>query len=219
MTDVKQKRIRVFLVDDHPSVREGMRSYLAGRSIDVVGEASDAPEALRKVKKLGPDVIILDVNLPSMDGWDLALRLGRLVPKSRILAYSIHSSEEYMVRMAKCGARGYVTKDQPTAELLEAIKHVYGGGLHFPAGINYSLLSTVPKSCPGKEHSIALTGREREVLALLADGLSNKGVAAKLGIGVRTVETHREHLSHKLSILTVAGLTKYALQHGLTSLK
>lgn len=219
MTDGKQNMIRVFLVDDHPSVREGMRSYLAGRAVEVVGEASDAPGALRKVKKLGPDVIILDVNLPSMDGWDLALRLRQLVPKSRILAYSIHSSEEYMIRMARCGARGYVTKDQPTAELLEAIKHVYQGGLHFPASVVSAHLAAAPESSANQVPGISLTGRERDVLVLLADGLSNKGVAAKLGIGVRTVETHREHLSHKLSILTVAGLTKYAIQHGLTSLK
>jgi DNA-binding NarL/FixJ family response regulator len=135
MTDVKQEKIRVFLIDDHPIVREGVRSYLVSHGVTVVGEASDAPEALRKLKKLTPDVIILDVNLPSMEGWELARRLRRLVPKFKILAFSIHSSKEYMVKMAQSGARGYVTKDQPTAELLEAIRHVASGGLHFPAGM------------------------------------------------------------------------------------
>ena len=148
MKSDKQKKIRVFLIDDHPIVRDGVRTYLASRDIAVVGEASDAPEALRKVKKLAPDVIVLDVNLPSMDGWELALLLRRLVPKSKLVAFSIHSSEEYVVMMARCGARGYVTKDQPTAELLKAIKQVARGGLHFPAGMTdaWSALSQVQKS-------------------------------------------------------------------------
>jgi DNA-binding NarL/FixJ family response regulator len=184
-----------------------------------MGEASDAPEALRKLKKLAPEVIVLDVNLPSMEGWELARRLRRLVPKARILAFSIHSSEEYVVRMARGGARGYVTKDQPTAELLEAIKDVARGGLHFPAGMTDALLAPAPKLSANQPGSVALTSRELGVLTLLAEGFSNKGVAAKLGIGVRTAETHREHISHKLNISNVAGLTKYALQHGLISLK
>lgn len=144
----KQKKISVFLIDDHPIVRDGVRSYLASRDIAVVGEASDAPEALRKVKKLAPDVIVLDVNLPSMVGWDVAPLLRRLVPKSRILAFSIHSSEEYVIRMARCGARGYVMKSQPTAELLVAIKNVFKGALHFPAGMTAALRAAAPKPRP-----------------------------------------------------------------------
>ncbi len=219
MIDGKRNKIRVFLVDDHPIVREGVRSYLTGHSIAMVGEASDAKEALRKVKKLAPDVIVLDVNLPGLDGGELARLLRRLVPKTKLLAFSIHSSEAYVVRMARCGVQGYVMKDQPTAELLNAIKHVSQGGLHFPANMAGALLAPAPKSSPDKPDRVALSVRELEVLTSLAEGLSNKCVAAKLGISVRTVETHREHLSHKLDILTVAGLTKYAIQHGLTSLR
>lgn len=216
---VKETKIKVFLIDDHPIVREGVRSYLNSRSIEVVGEASDAPEAVRKVKKLAPDVIVLDVNLPSLDGGELALRLRRLVPKAGLIAFSIHSSEEYVVRMARCGVRGYVVKDQPMAELFEAIRAVAGGGLHFPAGMTDILQDDAHGASQDRSDSTALTGRELEVLALLADGLSNKGVGGRLGISARTAETHREHLSHKLNIMTVAGLTKYAIQHGLTSLK
>jgi two-component system nitrate/nitrite response regulator NarL len=218
VTSGKPEKIRVFLVDDHPIVREGVRAYLASRSIAVVGEASDAKEALRKVKKLAPDVIVLDVSLPSIDGGELARRLRRIVPKSKIVAFSIHSSEGYVVRMARCGVQGYVMKDQPTAELLDAIRHVFQGGLHFPADMNEALLAPAPESASDQPVGIPLTGREVEVLTLLAEGFSNKGVAAKLGISVRTAETHREHLSHKLNILTLAGLTKYALRHKLTSL-
>ncbi len=130
--DVKQSNIRVFLVDDHPIVREGVRSYLSNHSISIVGEASDAKEALRKVKKAAPDVVVLDVNLPSIDGGELARRLRLLIPKAKLIAFSIHSSAEYVVKMARCGVQGYVTKDQPAGDLLEAIEHVFQGGLHFP---------------------------------------------------------------------------------------
>ena len=218
MPDGKRDKIRVFLVDDHPMVREGVRSYLSSHSIEVVGEASDAKEALRKVKKLAPDVVVLDVNLPSLDGGELARRLRRLVPQAKLIAFSIHSSEEYVVRMARCGVQGYVTKEQPTGDLLEAIKQVFQGGLYFPAGMTDALLAPAPATSSDQPGSTALTGRELGVLTLLAEGFSNKGVATKLGISVRTAETHREHISHKLDIHTVAGLTKYALTHGFTVL-
>ena len=211
-------RIKVFLVDDHPVVREGVRSYLACHSIAVVGEASAALEAIRKVRKAAPDVIVLDVNLPNIDGGELARRLRRLIPKARLLAFSIHSSVEYVVRMARCGVQGYVMKGQPTSALLDAIKHVHRGGLYFPKGMNLSLALPTTRPDDGLEGNTALTGRELEVLTLLSEGLSNKDVAKKLGISARTAETHREHLSHKLDIRTVAGLTKYAISHGLTSL-
>jgi DNA-binding NarL/FixJ family response regulator len=215
----KRDQLRVFLVDDHPVVREGVRSYLTSHAIAVVGEAGDAQEALRKIRKLAPDVIVLDVSLPSLDGGELARRLRRVVPHAKIVAFSIHSSEGYVVRMARCGAQGYVMKDQPTEELLNAINHVSQGGMHFPVDMSDALLARAPKPSPHRPGRAALTDREREVLTSLAEGLSNKDVAAKLGISVRTVETHREHLSHKLNILTVAGLTKYAVRHRLTSLQ
>ena len=214
----KRRNIRVFLVDDLPIVREGVRSYLTNHAITVVGEASDAKEALRKVKKAAPDVVVLDVNLPSIDGGELARRLRRLIPKSKLIAFSIHSIEEYVVKMARCGVQGYVTKDQPAGNLLEAIKHVFQGGLHFPAGMNDILLAPAAESSSDQPGAAELTDREVEVLTLLAEGLSNKSIAAKLGISVRTAETHRENLSHKLNIMTVAGLTKYAIKRGLTSL-
>lgn len=212
------KRIRVLLVDDHPVVRAGVRAYLVGHGIDVAGEASDAGEALAKAAALAPDVIVLDVNLPSLPGDEVALRLKRCAPGSGIIAFSIHASQEYVIRMARCGARGYVIKDQPTAVLLAAIRRVSRGGLHFPPGMADALLSPPSAAAPRRGAGV-LTGRELEVLALLSSGLPNKAAAARLGISVRTVETHREHLANKLNISTVAGLTKYAIRHGLTSLK
>jgi len=218
-TRTKNKPIKVLLVDDHPVLREGVRSYLQDHAVAVVGEASDAKEALLKARKLVPDVVVLDVNLPSLDGGELARRLRQAVPGARLIAFSVHSSEEYVVRMARCGVQGYVMKDQPTEQLLAAIRQVAKGGLHFPAGMSDALLAPETGAAAERPADPALTSRELEVLALLAEGLSNKEVAAKLGISVRTAETHREHLSHKLNILTIAGLTKYAIQRGLTSLK
>lgn len=209
-------RIKVFIVDDHASVREGVRSFLSTqRSINVVGEAADDKEALRKLKKLSPHVIVMDVSLPGLDGGELAKKLRRVVPKVKIVAFSMHADTEYVVRMARCGVRGYVVKDKPTAHLLSAIVRVSNGGMHFPSNMSDAVLAS------GVEPSevTKLTPRESEVLSLLAQGLANKEVARKLGISVRTAETHREHLSRKLDIHTVAGLVKYAIQHGLTALK
>ncbi|MDD5209119.1 MAG: response regulator transcription factor [Elusimicrobiales bacterium] len=219
MKKKSQPKIKVFLVDDHPAVREGVRSYLTNQgSVLVVGEASDAREALSKAKKLSPEVIILDVNLPSLDGGELARKLRLTVPRAKIIGFSVHASQEYVVRMARCGAHGYVMKDAPTAKLVEAIQHVYKGGLYFPPEMTDAILAPESKSSSEGEENAVLTTREKEVLTLLAEGLANKQVARKLGISVRTAETHREHLSHKLNIMTIAGLTKYAIQHGMTSL-
>ena len=208
----KAARIKVFLVDDHPALRDGVRATLAVTgAFTVVGEASNDVEALRKLKRLAVDVIILDISLPGMDGGELARRLRRTNPRAKLIVFSLHSGPEYVVRMARCGAHGYVMKDAPTAKLGEAITRVHKGGLAFPPGMTEVLLA-------GAEVKPALTAREREVLALLADGLANKEVARKLGISVRTAEAHRERLSRKLQLTPIAALTKYAIQHGLTTL-
>lgn len=214
MKPKKRTKIKVFLVDDHPAVREGVQVFLIDQGLDVVGEAADDKQALRGLKKASPDVVILDINLPGVDGGELARRIRQLVPKIKLIAFSIHASQEYVVRMARCGVHGYVMKDAPTAKLVEAIERVHNGGLAFPPGMTDAILA--PGSNPTT--GAVLTAREREVLALLAEGLANKEVARKLGISVRTAETHREHLSRKLNIAPIASLTKYAIAHGLTPL-
>lgn len=219
MSAQKRGQIRVLLVDDHPVVREGVRAYLSSQSgIAVVGDAANAAEALRKAKELRPEVVVLDISLPSMDGGELARRLRKAVPDAKLLAFSIHSSEQYVVRMARCGAHGYVVKDEPTAHLVQAIHRLAQGGLSFPADMADAVLAPESKSAPRRVRPRSLTGREQEVLSLVASGLANKQVAAKLGISVRTVEAHRDHLSRRLGIRSVAGLIKYAIQNGLTSL-
>ncbi len=214
----KRTKIKVFLVDDHPAVRQGVSSYLARQGpMSVVGEAADDKEALRKLKRISADVIILDISLPGMDGGELAQRLRRTAPRAKLIAFSIHAGQEYVVRMARCGVHGYVMKDAPTSKLVEAILRVHQGGLSFPSGMSDAILAPGAPPSSGAAKAV-LTAREREVLALLAEGLANKEVARKLGISVRTAETHREHLSRKLGIAPIAGLTKYAIQQGLTSL-
>lgn len=131
-SDSPRDRIKVFLVDDHPIMRGGVRLFLSQNSIAVVGEASGAKEALRKIKKLSPDVVVLDVNLPIIDGGQLAGRLRRLYPAMKLIAFSIHSSAAYMAKMSRCGVQGYVVKDQPPTDLLKAIHDVHQGRLHFP---------------------------------------------------------------------------------------
>ncbi|MFA6434989.1 MAG: response regulator transcription factor [Elusimicrobiales bacterium] len=214
-----RSKIKVFLVDDHPSVREGVRSCLAGRGpFLVVGEAGDDKEALRKLRKTEADIILLDITLPFLDGGELARQARRAAPGAKIIAFSIHGDQEHVVRMARCGVHGYVTKDSPITKLVEAIRRVHEGGLYFPSEMTDAILA--PRTVPASDGTgkTALTAREREVLVLLAEGLANKEVARKLGISVRTAETHREHLSRKLKITAVAGLTKYAISHGLTPL-
>lgn len=215
MSRKAKTRIRVFLVDDHPAVRDGIRSYLnALGGVRVVGEAADGPEALRKLRKASPDVVVLDVSLPGADGGELARGVRRLVPDAKLIAFSFHDDREHVVRMARCGAHGYVTKGEPVERLAEAIRRVHAGGLSFPPGMSDAVLAP-DRDAEARDE---LTDRERQVLALLADGLANKQVARELGISVRTAEMHREHLTRKLRIAPVASLTKYAIQHGLTPL-
>ena len=173
---------------------------------------------MSKLKTLAPDVVVLDLNLPAMNGGELARRLRQAVPRAKLIAFSIHADPEHVVQMARSGVHGYLMKDAPTAKLVEAIHLVHGGGLSFPSGMSDALLAPELKPADTDASKKALTSREREVLSLLAEGLANKEVARKLGISVRTAEAHREVLSRKLNITTMAGLTKYAIQQGLTSL-
>ncbi|PKM97846.1 MAG: DNA-binding response regulator [Elusimicrobia bacterium HGW-Elusimicrobia-3] len=214
MSKKNQDIIRVFLIDHHPVVREGVRACLTGQGgFSLVGEASDDKEALRKLRKAAPEIVILDVNLPGLDGGRLVRQLTQTVPGVKIIVFSIHASQEYAGLMARHGAHGFVAKDQPIARLVEAIRRVRKGGLFFPAGTADA--SLVPDASPSDP---ALTTRELEVLSLIVEGLANKEVGRKLGISVRTAETHRQHLIRKLGINSVSGLTKYAIQHGLTAL-
>ena len=218
MTSAKQK-IKVLLVDDHPVVRKGLYSCLSNRpNLDVVGEAGNGAEAIRKVRELAPDIVLMDIYMPEMDGLAVTEFLHNESPQVNVLILSMHSNRETVMRIIKAGARGYVLKDASTEELVRAIEAVNAGESFFSPAIARIALNQFVNEADRTEPFSRLSDREREVLRLIADGKSNKEIALALGIGVRTIETHRERVMQKLNVHSVAGLTKVALAHGLISL-
>jgi DNA-binding NarL/FixJ family response regulator len=211
-----KSRIKLLLVDDHPLVRRGISSCLARQErFAIVGEAADGLEALRKAKELLPDIILMDIEMPLMNGLTVTERLRRELPSVKVLILSMHSNPDYVLRIIQSGARGYVLKEASLEELVRAIETVDSGEAFFSPDVARSAFNQfVHRTGEGSSPS-QLTNREREVLTYLAGGLSNKEVASALGIGVRTVETHREHMMRKLNIHNVAGLTRFAIAKGL----
>ncbi|MDO6564303.1 response regulator transcription factor [Amphritea sp. 1_MG-2023] len=214
------EKIRVVLVDDHALVQEGIIARLENEpSMDVVGAANNGAEALQLIAKLKPDVVLMDISMPVMNGFEATERLRAEQPDVRVLILSMHESREYILKLIQCGASGYVLKDVSASELVNAIKTVDSGATYFSAGVSQSLFSQ-PELQPQAEVNAAsasepLTGREIEVLRLLANGASNKAVARELDISVRTAETHRQNIKNKLDIHSAAGLVRYAIEHKL----
>jgi len=201
-------RIRLLLVDDHQLVRDGLRARLGDiAEFEIVGEAASGQEALAAAECLRPDLALVDVGLPDMNGIELASALGARCPALRVLILSMYDSPGYVRSAMQAGARGYVLKDAPSAEIIAAIRAAAAGGVYFSSALT-TALTALPTD------AAALSEREREVLILLAQGDSNKRIAQKLDLSVRTVETHRLNLRRKLGIETVAGLTNYALKRG-----
>lgn len=214
------RRIRVLIVDDHPVVRKGIASCLAQCDhLAVVGEAADGIEAVAKAKELLPDIILLDIDLPGMSGLALTDLLRRELPQIKVLILSMYQRAEYLLRILQSGARGYVLKEAPPQELAKAIETVNAGEAFFSPEIARLALNQFVQGNGDGPDLGALTNREREVLTLIAEGLSNKEIATSLGVGVRTVETHRERIMRKLDIHSVAGLTRFAIAKGLIALR
>ncbi|MGR3758912.1 response regulator transcription factor [Roseobacteraceae bacterium NS-SX3] len=201
--------VRVLIVDDHPMVAEGIQSILESYDdIQVVGSLTDGQEAVEQAAELAPDVILMDLNMPKLGGISATEILLERAPATRILILSMHDSPEYISTALSHGAMGYVLKDVPTDEIKLAIDAVMRGERYLCTGAEGSLK---PKDGEARE---ALTGREQTILLELAQGKSNKEVALALDISVRTVETHRKNIKRKLGISSTAGLTRYALEHG-----
>ncbi len=202
--------IRVMIVDDHPMVAEGIESLLESYDgIEVVGTLSNGQEAVDQATRLMPDVILMDLNMPGLGGLSATEIILERLPDTRILILSMHDSPEYISTALSHGAKGYVLKDVPTDEIKQAIDAVMQGQQYLCTGASGSL---APKNDDTRE---ALTGREQTILLELAQGKSNKEVARTLDISVRTVETHRKNIKRKLGISSTAGLTRYALEHGM----
>jgi two-component system, NarL family, nitrate/nitrite response regulator NarL len=219
-TNKVKKRIKLLLADDHPVVRKGIASCLARHQhLEVVGEASDGLETVRRAKELAPDIILMDIDMPQMNGLAVTELLRKELPQVKVLILSMHSNSEYVVRIIESGARGYVLKEASPEELVKAIEVVQNGESFFSSDVARVALNQYVRGNGGDPHAAQLTRREREVLIQIAEGLSNKEIASHLGVGVRTVETHRERIMRKLNIHSVAGLTKFAIAKGLISLR
>ncbi|KLN59495.1 LuxR family transcriptional regulator [Kiloniella spongiae] len=205
--------ISVLLSDDHPLVRDGLRSCLElYDNIEVIGEATTGAEALAKAEELRPDVVLMDINMPELNGLDATEIFAEKYPEIKLLILSMHNNREYISSALRYGARGYVLKDVPSQEVVAAIEAVHLGGTYFSSGVSKILMSYQDNDVEGP-----LTTREQTILLLLAEGKSNKHVALELDISVRTVETHRKNIKRKLDINSTAGLTRYAIENGLLS--
>jgi len=201
--------VRVVIVDDHPMVADGIRAILESYDdIDVVTTLSNGLEIVDRVAELAPDVILMDLNMPQMGGLSATEILLEHNPQTRILILSMHNAPEYVSTALSHGARGYLLKDVPTEKIHDAILAVMRGETYLCGGASASLS---PNISDGRE---ALTAREQTILLQLAQGKSNKEVAADLDISVHTVETHRKNIKRKLGINSTAGLTRYAMEHG-----
>ncbi len=218
------EKIRAVLADDHALVRAGLRELLqALNNVTVVGEAGDGIEAIEQAKGLHPDILILDIQMPLMGGIEAIREIKRISPETQILVLSMHSKEEYVRQTLKNGASGYLLKQSASDDLKNAIAAITSGSIYLSPSISRSIVSawlkegdvkTAVKSAEGE-----LTEREKGVLKLLAEGLSNKRIAELLHISVKTVETHRHRIMDKLKLHSVADLVKYAIKEGLTELE
>jgi len=218
-SQLMKNRVRVLVVDDHPVVRKGIRSCLAKEeNLEIVGEAGDGREAVRQARALLPDLILMDIDMPQMNGLAVTELLHRELPKIKVLILSIHSHTDHVLRILQSGARGYVLKNAPLEELVQAIVTVQRGETYFSADVARVALNQFVRGPAATDGAPRLTDREREVLVQIAEGLSNKEIASLLGVGTRTVETHRERIMRKLDIHNAAGLTKFAIARGLVSL-
>jgi two-component system response regulator NreC len=213
------KKIRIVLAEDHTILREGLRALLsADPKFQIVGEAPDGREAVRSVEKLGPDLVMMDLSMPRMTGMDAIREIKKRYPETKIIALTVHKTEEYLRTTLQAGADAYVLKDATHDQLLMAIENVLEGKTFLSPGVSEQVIegyltgkgSRMPNSV-----SELLSQREREVLKLIAEGYKNKEIAGDLCISLKTVEKHRANLMKKLDLHNAAALTAYAIEQGL----
>jgi DNA-binding NarL/FixJ family response regulator len=210
--------VKILLVDDHKMMRDGLRAILEKEDLEVVGEAASGREALAQARRLRPQVMVMDISMPDLNGIDATGKLLAELPSVKVIALSMNSDRRYVLAMFKAGAVGYLLKNAASEELIAAVRAV-ADDLTYVSPAIASLI--VDDALGGKQGTPVrtLSPREREVLQLLAEGKSSKDIAARLDVAVPTVETHRRQIMDKLGLRTIAELTKYAIREGLTSLE
>jgi len=207
---------RMLLADDHTLVRAGVRRILEAQAgFAVVGEVADGHAALAALKTQPADVLVLDLTMPGGDGFDVLRRAKTIRPELKVLVLTMHASPEYVSRAVREGADGYLLKDSAVQDLVAAIQAVMAGREYYSPPVQRELSAMVRGTTGGKRRIEPITDREREVLKLVAEGLSTKEIATRLDISTRTVETHRANLMRKLGLHSVARLTQYAIREGL----
>ena len=214
------KKITVLLAEDHTVVREGFHKMLElEEDLAVVGEAQDGRQAVALAKKLHPAVVLMDIAMPRLNGLEATRQILKAIPATRVLMLSAHNDDAYVANALASGAAGYLLKQTSAHEVCRAIREVHQGRTFFSPAIarHFNRLNPLLSGSAGALNSklVSLTSREMEVLQLIAEGKANKETASELGIGIKTVEKHREHLMQKLDIHDTAGLTRYAISAGI----
>jgi len=214
--------IRILLADDHKIVRDGLRTLIGKEAgMEVIGEAENGRKALKMAEKIRPNVVIIDVTMPDMNGIEATKKMVTEVPGVKVIALSMHSDRRFVLGMLEAGASGYLMKDCAFDELAKAVRSVSTGQTYLSPSIADVLVKGYLDRV-NEKLSVArspLTEREREILQLLAEGRSSKEIAAHIGVSVKTVETHRRNMMQKLNMRSVAELTKYAIREGLISVE
>ncbi len=209
MTDHEISKITILLADDHPLVQDGIRTrFEEVDDIAVIGVANDGKELLKRAEELQPDIIIADISMPHINGLEATRLLSESHPHIKVLILTMHDNREYMQNALDSGAQGYILKDQPAHEMIEAVREIYGGKQHFCSHFT-------DKLCMAEKSPNTLTKREKVILIELLDGLNNKKIADKLSISVRTVECHRGNIYRKLDTHSISGLIRYAKKQGI----
>ncbi len=213
-------KIKIILVDDHQMFRDGVRSVLSDEeNIDIVGEVGAAEDLYELLILQKPDLIITDISLPGISGIEIAKYVSKNYPEVKILILSMHSNEEFITKALNAGANGYLPKDTSMTELLEAINAIYKGDNYFNKNISDTILkSIINKSKNESSEQEALTKREKEVITLVVDGLTNKEIAEKLFISIRTVDSHKNNIMQKLNLKSSVELVKYAIKNNLAKI-
>ena len=215
--------ITVFLADDHAVVRDGLRALLEAQpDIRVVGDAANGRETVRRVAELCPNVAVLDIAMPELNGIEAAQEIGQVSPATQVIILSMHSATEHIFRALQAGARGYLLKESAGIEVVNAVRAVHTGQRYLSQKISDRIVDDYIRqrqAAQAKSPLAYLSQREREVLQLAAEGKSNAEIAEILSLSLKTVETYRSRLMHKLGISDLPGLVRFAIQHGLTPLE